>query len=123
MADYEAEPAHKFYLDRYPSPAQQAAFCEAYLAVADPTFPLADRHERHRRAAALAAEANVFALASHLLWSLWGLIQAANSNIDFDYLEYSAQRVSEYFRHRDRYLAALSASRGQPTKRIRGKRA
>ena len=94
------------------------------MEAADPTFAaVRDAKERSRRAGALADEANAFSLVSHLQWSLWGLIQAANSNIDFDYLEYSAQRVSEYFRHRDRYLAALSASRGQPTKRIRGKRA
>ena len=58
--------------------------------------------------------ANAFALASHLLWSLWGLIQAANSNIEFDYLEYSAQRVREYFRLRDSYLAAYRASAQGP---------
>ena len=30
---------------------------------------------------------NKFALTSHLFWGVWALFQAANSTIDFDYIE------------------------------------
>lgn len=30
---------------------------------------------------------NKFALASHLFWGVWALYQAANSTIDFNYIE------------------------------------
>jgi choline/ethanolamine kinase len=110
MADYERVPAHQFDLKGYPSLAERTRFCAAYLAVADPDFAaLTDAGERARRVHRLAREANALALASHLLWSLWGLIQASQSTIDFDYLEYSAQRLQQYFAHRDRTLAALDA--------------
>ena len=81
------------------------------MEAADPTFAaVRDAKERGRRAGALADEANAFSLVSHLQWSLWGLIQAANSNIDFDYLEYAAQRLRAYFDWRDPYLRALVAA-------------
>ncbi|KAF9161133.1 hypothetical protein BGX20_002227 [Mortierella sp. AD010] len=49
-------------------------------------------------------EVNKFALASHIMWGLWGLIQAAQSEIDFDYFEYSMQRLSEFRRRREEFM-------------------
>ncbi|KAG5459469.1 MAG: kinase-like domain-containing protein, partial [Olpidium bornovanus] len=46
---------------------------------------------------ALLGEVRLFVPASHLWWALWGLVQATQSEIDFDYLEYAAQRF-ELFR-------------------------
>ncbi|XP_023329995.1 ethanolamine kinase 1 [Eurytemora carolleeae] len=40
----------------------------------------------------------VFMLCSNLLWSSWSLIQAKNSNIDFDFVDYAIQRQREYRR-------------------------
>jgi len=37
-----------------------------------------------------------FNLVSHLHWSAWALIQAENSNIDFDFVDYAIQRLKEY---------------------------
>ncbi|KAF9570286.1 hypothetical protein EC968_002005 [Mortierella alpina] len=50
-------------------------------------------------------EVNKFALTSHIMWGLWGLIQATQSEIDFDYFEYSLQRLSEFRRRRDEFMA------------------
>ncbi|KAF9955504.1 hypothetical protein BGZ72_003670 [Mortierella alpina] len=50
-------------------------------------------------------EVNKFALTSHVMWGLWGLIQATQSEIDFDYFEYSLQRLSEFRRRRDEFMA------------------
>ncbi|CAL5186779.1 unnamed protein product [Lathyrus oleraceus] len=57
----------------------------------------------------LYVEANTYALASHLFWSLWGLIQAKMSPIDFDYLGYFFDRYKEYKRQKEKFvLLALS---------------
>lgn len=42
-------------------------------------------------------EASIYSLASHLLWGLWGIVQAPKSEIDFDYLGYAKERFSRYF--------------------------
>jgi ethanolamine kinase len=41
-------------------------------------------------------EVNKFAPACHLMWGLWALMQARYSNLDYDYLEYSHMRLTEY---------------------------
>ncbi|KAF9182356.1 hypothetical protein BGZ51_002055 [Haplosporangium sp. Z 767] len=50
-------------------------------------------------------EVNKFALTSHIMWGLWGLIQATQSEIDFDYFEYALQRLSEFRRRRDEFMS------------------
>ena len=50
-------------------------------------------------------EVNKFALTSHIMWGLWGLIQASQSEIDFDYFEYSFQRLNEFRRRRTEFMS------------------
>ncbi|CAK8671283.1 unnamed protein product [Clavelina lepadiformis] len=50
-------------------------------------------------------QVNKFALASHLSWGIWALVQAKYSTIDFDYKEYSKLRLDEYHRRKDDFLA------------------
>ncbi|KAI8345614.1 kinase-like domain-containing protein [Mortierella sp. GBAus27b] len=50
-------------------------------------------------------EVNKFALTSHIMWGLWGLIQATQSEIDFDYFEYALQRFGEFRRRRDEFMS------------------
>lgn len=33
------------------------------------------------------ADVNKFALISHFMWAIWGLIQAEHSSIDYDFIE------------------------------------
>lgn len=42
-------------------------------------------------------ECNAYAIASHLFWGLWAVIQARHSVVDFDYLEYAKARFDAYF--------------------------
>ncbi|KAJ3329126.1 hypothetical protein HDU76_008565 [Blyttiomyces sp. JEL0837] len=51
------------------------------------------------------AEVNKYALAAHMFWGVWALVQAEISDLDFDYAEYSKMRLTEYFRRRDGFLA------------------
>eukprot|EP00514_Thraustochytrium_sp_LLF1b_P008312 CAMPEP_0184535746 /NCGR_PEP_ID=MMETSP0198_2-20121128/16057_1 /TAXON_ID=1112570 /ORGANISM="Thraustochytrium sp., Strain LLF1b" /LENGTH=379 /DNA_ID=CAMNT_0026928815 /DNA_START=223 /DNA_END=1359 /DNA_ORIENTATION=+ len=41
--------------------------------------------------------ADLGALASHLQWALWGIVQSTQSNIDFGHLEYAAARLDQYY--------------------------
>lgn len=50
-------------------------------------------------------EVNKFALMSHIMWGLWGLIQATQSEIEFDYFEYSLQRLCEFRRRREEFMS------------------
>ena len=39
-----------------------------------------------------------FILCAHLQWSIWSVIQAENSTLDFDFVDYAIQRKQEYKR-------------------------
>nr|CCA19361.1 unnamed protein product [Albugo laibachii Nc14] len=74
---------------KYPSITQQRHFCRAYLTSGQAIIP-------EEQVDALCVEANAYAQASHLLWALWGLIQASQSEIDFDYLSYAQCRYEAF---------------------------
>jgi ethanolamine kinase len=111
---------------RYPTKQQQELFFRHYLAqeqqeVAAATAAAAGTTPDTAAAAAtepppvhpevldrLSAEANVWALASHLYWGVWAIIQACNSPIDFDYMQFSRTRLGEF---RQRKQAFLSEAR------------
>ncbi|ORY07980.1 kinase-like protein [Basidiobolus meristosporus CBS 931.73] len=78
-ADYLSEEPHFLRLDKYPSKEEQYNFLSAY-----------EKIEK------LYKEVNQFAPASHLLWGLWGLVQASQSGIEFDYFKYGMQRLEQF---------------------------
>jgi thiamine kinase-like enzyme len=89
---------------RYPDVAARDAFCAAYLRALEP--PCGDA----AAAAALARAADTAALASHLLWGCWGVIQASASSItDFDFLGYADARFAEHGRHAARLAREAAA--------------
>lgn len=52
-------------------------------------------------------EVNKFAVSSHYFWSVWSLIQAANSdNSTFDYRAYSGKRLNAYFLSKQTFFQA-----------------
>jgi thiamine kinase-like enzyme len=83
------------YPERYPGRAAREAFCAAYLG--------AGATAAH--AAALAAAADAHALASHVHWALWGVVQSRASSVDFDFIAYAHARFDEL----DRHVARLQA--------------
>eukprot|EP00048_Salpingoeca_helianthica_P023558 m.25185 g.25185 ORF g.25185 m.25185 type:complete len:331 (+) comp8838_c0_seq1:103-1095(+) len=85
-----------FILDprKYPDAAARRAFVQAYLG------PDATETE----VTTLADTANKFALASHLMWSLWAFGYRTRP-IEFDYVEYATQRIAAYFTHKAALLA------------------
>lgn len=51
----------------------------------------------------LYCEVNKLALGSHLLWTVWGLFQAAHSTIAFDFMMYASLRYEEYKKKKDMF--------------------
>ena len=48
---------------------------------------------------------NKFSLIANLKWGIWSLVQANNSSLDFDFLDYAKQRLNEYKRRQPVFLA------------------
>ncbi|RKP24157.1 kinase-like domain-containing protein [Syncephalis pseudoplumigaleata] len=87
MANYHGPTPHHLDAAHFPSNEECNRFLHAYLAESLDRPPTAD--EVH----ALWGEVEQFIPCSHLVWALWGLLQADRDDIDFDYLAYGAQRL------------------------------
>ncbi|KAJ2129619.1 hypothetical protein GGF48_002357 [Coemansia sp. RSA 921] len=117
MADYHrSSNPHLLDPSSYPTQEQQRGFLRTYVKSnafldanmrADPSVVESD-DEGALRAVRLSEErvlemvlemeqeVRVFVPASHLHWGVWGLVQAASSEIEFDYAGYAAQRLSMF---------------------------
>uniref|UniRef100_A0A1L8E3P9 ethanolamine kinase n=1 Tax=Nyssomyia neivai TaxID=330878 RepID=A0A1L8E3P9_9DIPT len=85
---------------RYPSRDFQLQWLRVYLEVFQhPQEVTADDVER------LYVQANKFALASHLFWTTWALIQAEHSTIDFDFVKFAQIRYEGYLLQKDEFLS------------------
>lgn len=67
---------------RYPNKSYQENWLRIYLEEYKGTQAIT-KQEIER----LYVQVNKFALASHYLWTIWSLIQAEHSTIDFDFLK------------------------------------
>ena len=47
---------------------------------------------------------NKFSLCYHMMWGMWGLVQAQISKIEFDFVEFGLSRLLEYFRVKNERL-------------------
>ncbi|XP_075988940.1 choline/ethanolamine kinase isoform X2 [Anticarsia gemmatalis] len=100
--DY-SNPQHPFYYentDDMPNLEQKEIFIKEYLkhyqqntsedkACAAPGLEAVNQ---------LLGEVEAFALASHLLWTLWSCVNASKSQIPFGYWEYARSRLETYLR-------------------------
>uniref|UniRef100_A0A336MXR1 ethanolamine kinase n=1 Tax=Culicoides sonorensis TaxID=179676 RepID=A0A336MXR1_CULSO len=86
--------------DRYPSKEYQKNWLRVYLEEFKAPESVTDQEIEH-----LYATVNKFALASHYFWTIWALIQAEHSTIDFDFMEFGFMRYSEYLAKKDAFLS------------------
>lgn len=100
-------------LEDYPNREQQLRFIRAYLAEersgADTgRLPEITKDEEE----AMLMEANLYALASHFLWGVWGIVQSHISSIEFGYLEYALARFSAYFKQKEDLVIEMNHTNG-----------
>ncbi|ORY42783.1 choline/ethanolamine kinase [Rhizoclosmatium globosum] len=86
--------------DLYPNQEFQRKWLREYLGSAHP-----DQEVTEDEITKLYAEVNKYALAAHLYWGIWALVQAEISDLDFDYAGYAKLRIDEYFRRKTGFLA------------------
>ena len=79
------------YQTQYPSPQQQDEFIHAYLTAMQDTDLIPTRDY-----AVVRREIGKHSLISHLMWTVWSIVQHQSSEIEFDYLEYAQQRMRGY---------------------------
>jgi len=70
-------------------------------------------NEQHFQDSHILTEVAVFSLASHLLWTLWSLKQAQNSNIPFAYYSFAKDRLEDYTMHKTRVAHLINNNANQ----------
>ncbi|XP_060033271.1 choline kinase alpha isoform X4 [Erinaceus europaeus] len=90
--NYEKYPFFRADIQNYPTRKQQLHFISNYLAAFQNEF-----EEKSIIEEEMLIEVNRFALASHLFWGLWSIVQAKISSIEFGYMEYAQARFDAYF--------------------------
>lgn len=94
-ADYHTETPHVLDYSKYPDVEERRRFVQAYLSSSE-EIPEDTEVEN------LLEDVEKYALASHLLWGLWGIISDHVNDIDFDYMEYARQRFNQFWLRRSK---------------------
>uniref|UniRef100_A0A914WUG4 ethanolamine kinase n=1 Tax=Plectus sambesii TaxID=2011161 RepID=A0A914WUG4_9BILA len=82
----------------YPSREYQLEWLKNYLEYYLERSPSEEEIER------LYVQVNICAASAHFLWSVWCIIQAENSTIDFDFLSYAIAKNNEYKRMKKEFF-------------------
>lgn len=96
-ADYHSSEPAKMHPDCYPTVAEQVRFVNAYLDERDLIQGTkSSQHVRQSEVEQVLRECEAYAIASHFFWGLWGLIQANQSEIDYDFFQYATERLTSF---------------------------
>lgn len=85
---------------RYPTKKFQLKWLRCYLESYLETEDISDEQVER-----LYVQVNQFVLAAHFFWTIWALIQAENSTIDFDFVDYAYIRYNEYLSKKEQFLS------------------
>jgi hypothetical protein len=89
------------YQQEYPSEQAQEEFLKHYLKHMGDEYYFDNVEDYYP---ILRLEVNRHALISHLMWTVWSLVQSKLSDIEFDYLQYAKQRMEGYHYFKQRYF-------------------
>eukprot|EP00752_Nemacystus_decipiens_P012997 g11499.t2 len=88
---------------KYPSEGERRRFLRAYVEAARPEA-LRVASSADNLVGELARRVDRYALASHLTWALWAVIQANTSEIEgFDFADYALKRLDGYAFHKAKF--------------------
>ncbi|RRT71313.1 hypothetical protein B296_00032757 [Ensete ventricosum] len=96
-ANYHTETPHILDYDKYPDVEERKRFIQIYLSSDNKTSEDTEVEQMLRLT-------EKYALASHLLWGLWGIISEHVNEIDFEYMEYARQRLRQYWSMKPKVL-------------------
>ncbi|XP_072954290.1 probable choline kinase 2 isoform X1 [Typha angustifolia] len=98
-ADYHSDNPHILDYSKYPDFEERKIFVQIYLSSSGekPDNVVVEN---------LLKSVEKYALASHLVWGLWGIISDHVNDIDFDYMEYARQRFQQYRKNKSAPLAS-----------------
>ena len=85
---------------RYPDEGVQKQWIRMYLEEKGKVQQTKAGEVRDDDIHRLYLEVNKLVLGCHLMWVVWGLFQAANSTLDFDFMEYTSLRYNEYMKRK-----------------------
>ncbi|KAI8853963.1 kinase-like domain-containing protein [Chytridium lagenaria] len=83
----------------YPNEEKQKMWLTWYLKSSNGSDPSSDDVDL------IYAEVNKYALAAHMFWGVWALVQSKISDLDFDYASYAQLRFREYVRRKEEFFA------------------
>ncbi|KAI8985201.1 kinase-like domain-containing protein [Pilobolus umbonatus] len=86
MYNYHGDQPAYMNKQDYPTRKEQIRFLESYIEHAGSSISLDG----------LLEEVRLWKMVCHLFWGLWGIVQASQSEIEFDYLYYSSQRMKAF---------------------------
>ena len=86
----------------FPSPEEQKQFIEFYLEAFNALKSLPPPSEEDVNA--FYQNVGKMCLLSHFYWGVWALLQSKISQIDFDYLAYGKDKLTEYFTRKEEFL-------------------
>ncbi|XP_042454422.1 probable choline kinase 2 [Zingiber officinale] len=89
-ADYHTQTPHILDFNKYPDVEERKRFVQTYLTSSGDKLIEAEVET-------MLQLIEKYALASHLLWGLWGIISERLNEIDFEYMEYARQRFQRYW--------------------------
>ncbi|XP_020098014.1 probable choline kinase 2 [Ananas comosus] len=89
-ADYHTDTPHILDFSKYPDIQERTRFVQIYLNSSG-------ERPNDVELEKLLQSIEKYALASHLVWGLWGIISEHVNEIDFDYVEYARQRFQQYW--------------------------
>lgn len=87
---------------RYPDEVYQKCWLRIYLDevhVQKGLGPVSDGQVDQ-----LFKEVNFFSLCGHFWWGTWAIFQTLNSDVDFDFADYSKQKLEEYFKQKEKFF-------------------
>ncbi|GLJ18066.1 hypothetical protein SUGI_0318740 [Cryptomeria japonica] len=88
-ANYHTDTPHLLDYSKYPGFEERQRFVRAYLSSYGEEVNDSEVEQ-------LLEDAEMYVLANHILWGLWGIISDHVNDIDFDYIDYARQRFQQY---------------------------
>ncbi|XP_027911854.1 probable choline kinase 2 [Vigna unguiculata] len=102
-ANYHTDTPHVLDFTKYPDLEERRRFVQAYLSSSG-------EQPSDTEVQQLVDEVEKYALASHLLWGIWGVISLHVNKIEFKYREYAEQRFQQYWSRKTPVVSSNDSS-------------